>query len=73
MRYPGREPKCPQRAVDLVVIEVDDQIVGSVAREFLTGKGVDVDAVARLVDGKFLSAFVRAVKPGGAVKSGCCG
>jgi arsenite methyltransferase len=34
------------------------------AREFLTEKGFDVDALAREVDGKFLSAFVRAVKPG---------
>jgi arsenite methyltransferase len=33
------------------------------AREFLTGKGVDVDAVARSVDGKFMSAFIRASKP----------
>ncbi len=36
------------------------------AREFLTGKGVEVDAIAPLVDGKFMSAFVRAKKPGGA-------
>jgi arsenite methyltransferase len=34
------------------------------AREFLTGKGIDVDAVAAQVDGRFLSAFIRAVKPG---------
>ena len=33
------------------------------AREFLTGKGLDVDALAPQVDGKFLSAFMRAVKP----------
>jgi arsenite methyltransferase len=33
------------------------------AREFLSGKGIDVDAIAREVDGKFMSAFVRAVKP----------
>ncbi len=33
------------------------------AREFLTGKGLDVDALARQVDGKFMSAFVRARKP----------
>jgi len=33
------------------------------AREFLTGKGIDVDAIAGEVDGKFMSAFVRAVKP----------
>jgi arsenite methyltransferase len=39
------------------------------AREFLTGKGVDVDAVAPQIDGKFFSAFVRAVKP----TASCCG
>jgi len=33
------------------------------AREFLTEKGIDVDSIAPQVDGKFLSAFVRAVKP----------
>lgn len=32
------------------------------AREFLTAEGVDVDAIAPLVDGKFISAFIRAVK-----------
>jgi arsenite methyltransferase len=33
------------------------------AREFLTGHNIDVDAIAPQVDGKILSAFVRAVKP----------
>lgn len=41
------------------------------AREFLAGEGVDVDAIAPQIDGKFMSAFVRAVKP--ASKKGCCG
>jgi arsenite methyltransferase len=40
------------------------------ARGFLTGAGMDVDAMAPLVEGKFMSAFIGAVKP--AVK-GCCG
>jgi arsenite methyltransferase len=39
------------------------------AREFLTGQGIDADAIAPQVDGKFMSAFVRAVKPG----ESCCG
>src|SRR5690348_16143212 len=34
------------------------------AREFLTREGIDVDAIAPQIDGKFLSAFIRAVKPG---------
>ena len=33
------------------------------AREILAAEGLDVDAVAAEVDGKFMSAFVRAVKP----------
>ena len=33
------------------------------ARQFLAGQGIDVDAIASQVDGKFMSAFVRARKP----------
>src|SRR5881397_1099912 len=33
------------------------------AREFFAGSGIDVDAIAPQVEGKFMSAFVRAVKP----------
>src|SRR2546428_1743753 len=33
------------------------------ARQFLADKGVDADAIAPQVDGKFMSAFVRATKP----------
>ncbi len=33
------------------------------ARQFLTANGIDADAIAPLVDGKFMSAFVRAHKP----------
>ena len=40
------------------------------ARAFLTEGGVDVDAIAPQVEGKFASAFIRARKP--AAKS-CCG
>jgi SAM-dependent methyltransferase len=43
------------------------------AREFLSGQGVDVDAMAAQAEGKFMSAFVRAVKPQGASYApGCC-
>jgi SAM-dependent methyltransferase len=42
------------------------------AREFLAGQGIDVDALAPQVDGKFLSAFIRAVKPV-KTKDACCG
>ncbi len=43
------------------------------AREFLAAAGVDADAIAPLVDGKFLSAFIRAVKPVRAEVKACCG
>jgi len=33
------------------------------ARQFLAGEGLDVNVIAPLVDGKFMSAFVRATKP----------
>jgi SAM-dependent methyltransferase len=33
------------------------------AREFLCGQNIDIDAIAPQVDGKIMSAFVRAVKP----------
>jgi arsenite methyltransferase len=39
------------------VYRVDD------AREFLSGHGFDVDAIAPLVDGRFFSGFIRGQKP----------
>lgn len=38
------------------------------ARQFLAAKGMDIDVIAPQIAGKFLSAFVRATKPGKA----CC-
>jgi arsenite methyltransferase len=43
------------------------------ARTFLTGQGVDVDAIALQVQGKFMSAFIRATKPISCCAPGCCG
>ena len=40
------------------------------ARETLLREGIDVEAIAPKVDGKFMSAFVRAVKP--AARESCC-
>jgi arsenite methyltransferase len=42
------------------------------ARQFLTGEGLDVDAIAPLVQDKFMSAFVRAKKPEGCCAPGYC-
>jgi trans-aconitate methyltransferase len=39
------------------------------ARTFLNGQGVDVDAIAPQVEGKFMSAFIRAAKP---INPSCC-
>src|SRR5437763_692132 len=48
------------------------------AREFLAAEGIDADEIAPQVDGKFMSAFVRAVKPSAQArlvqaKESCCG
>ncbi|MGA3202743.1 MAG: arsenite methyltransferase [Bryobacteraceae bacterium] len=40
------------------------------ALQFLTGEGLDVDAIAPQVQNKFMSAFIRAVKP---APKECCG
>jgi arsenite methyltransferase len=44
------------------------------ARAFLANEGVDVDAVARQIDGRFISAFVRGTKRQAAAccAPGCC-
>src|SRR5438270_74844 len=43
------------------IYEIED------ARAFLSDEGIDVDAIAPQVQGKFMSAFIRATKP-----NGCC-
>lgn len=42
------------------------------ARAFLANQGIDVDALAPQVDGKILSAFIRAEKPAHCCSPGCC-
>jgi len=45
------------------------------ARQFLAAKGIDVDAIAPEVEGKFASAFIRARKPAAAqcaIDKSCC-
>ncbi len=49
---------------DTRVYRVDD------ARGFLVGEGLDADALAKEIDGTFVSAFVRATKP---PATACCG
>jgi arsenite methyltransferase len=43
------------------------------ARDMLTALGIDVDEIAPQVDGKLISAFIRAVKPAKAGGNPCCG
>jgi len=43
------------------------------ARVFLAREGLDADALAPQVDGKFMSAFIRAVKPVATAERACCG
>jgi SAM-dependent methyltransferase len=51
------------------VYSVDD------ARHFLSSEGIDVDAISKQVEGKFMSAFIRAQKPSSITGSreACCG
>jgi arsenite methyltransferase len=58
--YIGKLAKAGFDGIDIEptrVYSVDD------ARQFLTGEGIDVDAMAPQVKDKFMSAFIRAVKP----------
>jgi len=43
------------------------------AGEWFKAKGMDLDGMAAEIDGKFMSAFVKAVKPSGAGQKACCG
>jgi len=42
------------------------------ARQFLAGEGIDVETIAPLVENKFMSAFIRAVKPKECCGPACC-
>jgi ubiquinone/menaquinone biosynthesis C-methylase UbiE len=53
-----------------VAVEETRQYSLEDARTFLAGEGLDVDALARQMDGTLLSAFIRATKPG---PTTCCG
>jgi SAM-dependent methyltransferase len=43
------------------------------AKAFLASAGPEVAAMAEKMDGRFMSAFVRATKPGAAASGPCCG
>jgi arsenite methyltransferase len=55
-------------------IEVEQSRVYRIedAREFLAGQNIDIDRIAPEVDGKFMSVFVRAIKPESGCSPTCC-
>jgi SAM-dependent methyltransferase len=55
-------------AAGFVAIEIEPTRIYEIeeARQFLTGQGIDVDAIAPLVAGRFMGAFIRARKPAAA-------
>ncbi len=63
------ENKLAEAGFDSIEIEPTRIYKVEDARAFLTSEGIDVDAIAPQVDGKFMSAFVRAKKP----QQACCG
>jgi arsenite methyltransferase len=68
-QYLGKLTKAGFAAIDIEptrVYDVED------ARAFLSNQGIDVDAIAPLVADKFMGAFIRATKPDGCCKPGCC-
>jgi arsenite methyltransferase len=66
--------KSKLRAAGFTNVEVEPTRIYRIedAREFLSGQGLDVDALAPQVDGKFMSAFIRATKPSACCSPGCC-
>jgi len=55
--------KLHQAGFEQISIEPTRIYTAEDAKEFLLGAGLDVETVANEIDGKFISGFVRAVKP----------
>jgi SAM-dependent methyltransferase len=65
--------KLERAGFDRASIEPTRVYTAADARELFEGTGIDLDAIAPAVDGKFISGFVRAVKPATERRaSGCC-
>ena len=62
--------KLAQVGFEAIDVEVTRTYSIEDARSFLTAKGINVDEVAVQVDGKIVSAFIRAKKP---APEACCG
>jgi arsenite methyltransferase len=69
VEYVSRLAKAGFQEIDIEptrVYSVED------ARTVLAGHGIDVDSIAPQVQGKFISAFVRATKPASCCGPACC-
>jgi arsenite methyltransferase len=69
MEYVHKLAKVGFEGIDVESTRVYDI---SDARAFLSGHGVDVDEIAPQVEGRFMSAFIRATKPASCCAPGCC-
>jgi hypothetical protein len=67
--------KLAQAGFEAIELEPTRVYRAEEARDFLAAAGLNPDVVAPQIDGKFLSAFVRATKPAAKFgeKSECCG
>jgi ubiquinone/menaquinone biosynthesis C-methylase UbiE len=65
------QEKLARAGFESIEVEATRVYKAEEAREFLAAAGVDPDVVGPQIDGKFVSAFVRAVKP--ARNAACCG
>ena len=65
------QEKLAQAGFESIEVEPTRVYKAEEAREFLAAAGLNPDVVGPQIDGKFISAFVRAVKP--ARKAACCG
>src|SRR5712672_4200613 len=65
------QEKLGQAGFESIEVEPTRVYKADEARDFLAAAGLDPDTVGPQIDGKFISAFVRAVKP--ASKAACCG
>lgn len=69
-----RDYRAKLAAAGFTSIEIEPTRVYDVedARAFLSREGIDVDRIAPQVNGKFMSAFIRASKPAACCAPGCC-
>jgi arsenite methyltransferase len=67
--YRGKLAKAGFTGID---VEVTRVYGAEDASTFLAGHGLDVEAAAKEVDGKIVSAFIRATKPASCCAPGCC-